>query len=534
MEKYENIMKIEEIRRLAEDNQYIKAIKILDTIDINKIKPLTDLSIVADVFTQNERYDDAMKVLTKIYAKTKTRRILYQLVDLSIKCRNVHEAEEYLEWYIKAAPQDSYRFIFRCCIDRIKGESYQVLIDSLEQLKEYEYIEMWAYELAKLYHKAGMKDKCVRECSDIVLWFGNGIFVEKAKLLKAYYVGEINPIQMLKAKEKKEAENKLELDKTKDYSSMRSEIDRYLAEDEANKNIKEEEEEVKEEDTKSKENTKTVTYDEELILSEENQEHSSVEQRFIAEGLDYEKSFGYFIHNNSCRKQIETCLENILYDNTKTIQMIIAGESKTGKTTLAKKLSKALYRFNLIKTTRVAKITATKLNSINILQKSDNLMDCSLIIEEAGLLDSNKVEQLLQLMRDLNGHIIVCLEDNELRIKTLLEMNPKLAGIFKNQINLPLYNRLDLLGFANNYIEECDYQLSENAKVSLLNYIDEAENNSEERNHFAAVITLTQRAKVAADQRNKRILSRVNGIRDLDSKEFLFIKEEDFQQLGGV
>lgn len=504
MEKYENIMKIEEIRRLAEDNQYIKAIKILDTMDVNKIKPLTDLSIVADVFTQNERYDDAMKVLTKIYTKTKTRRILYQLVDLSIKCGNVHEAEEYLEWYIKAAPQDSYRFIFRYCIDKHKGESYQVLIDSLEQLKEYEYIEMWAYELAKLYHKAGTKDKCVRECSDIVLWFGNGIFVEKAKLLKAYYVGEINPIQMLKAKEKKEAENKLELDKTKDYSSMRSEIDRYLAEDEA------------------------------LVLAEENQEHSNLKQRFLAEGMDYEKSFGYFIHINICRKQIETCLENILYDNTKNIHMVITGERKTGKTTLAKKLSKAFHRFNLINTTRVAKIAATKLNSINILQKSDNLMDCSLIIEEAGLLDSNKVEQLLQLMRELNGHIIVFLEDNELRVKTLLETNPKLAAIFENQINLPHYNRQDLLGFANDYIEECDYQLSEDAKVSLLNYIDEAENNSEEINHLEEIITLTQKAKVAADERNKRALSSINGIRDLDSKDFLFIKEEDFQQLGGV
>ena len=76
---------------------------------------------------------------------------------------------------MKTAPQDSYRFIFRYRIDKLKNEPYEVLIESLEELKEYDYIEKWAYELAKLYHKAGKKDKCVRECSDIILWFGDGI-----------------------------------------------------------------------------------------------------------------------------------------------------------------------------------------------------------------------------------------------------------------------------------------------------------------------------------------------------------------------
>ena len=229
MERYENIVKIEEIRRLMEQNQYVKAAKVLDTMDISRIKTLTDLSIIADVYSQNERYGEAMEVLLKIYSKTKTRRVLYQLVETSIKRRNAREAEEYLEKYVKIAPQDFYRFVFRYCIDKLNKESYEILITSLEKLKEHEYIEMWAYELAKLYHKAGLKDKCVRECSDIILWFGDGLYVEKARLLKAYYVGEINPVHMLKAKEKKEAEMRLGLDKTKDYSSIRSQIDQFLA-----------------------------------------------------------------------------------------------------------------------------------------------------------------------------------------------------------------------------------------------------------------------------------------------------------------
>ncbi len=146
MIKYENRIKINEIRRLVEENQYIQAVNIVDTLELTKMKSLTDLSIIADVLIQNERFDDALYVLSKVYAKSKTRRILYQLVDLSIISKNVEEAEKYLLQYMKTAPQDSYRFIFRYRIDKLKNEPYEVLIESLEELKEYDYIEKWAYE----------------------------------------------------------------------------------------------------------------------------------------------------------------------------------------------------------------------------------------------------------------------------------------------------------------------------------------------------------------------------------------------------
>ena len=89
MERYETLIKIEEIRRLTEDNQYVKALKVINTIDVNKIKSLTDLSVIADIYAKNEEYDNAMEVLLRVYKKNKARRILYQLVDLSIKRGNI-------------------------------------------------------------------------------------------------------------------------------------------------------------------------------------------------------------------------------------------------------------------------------------------------------------------------------------------------------------------------------------------------------------------------------------------------------------
>lgn len=251
MERYETLIKIEEIRRLTEDNQYVKALKVINTIDVNKIKSLTDLSVIADIYAKNEEYDNAMEVLLRVYKKNKARRILYQLVDLSIKRGNIEESEEYLRKYIKIAPNDPYRFVFQYCIDKLKNEPFDLLIDSLEQLKEYEYYEVWAYELAKLYHKAGMKDKCVRECSDIVLWFGEGLYVDKARLLKAYYVGEIDPVNVLKAKDREETRARLGLDKTKDYTQIKNQIDKILeaAEAEQETLLAEVTEEIKEEES---------------------------------------------------------------------------------------------------------------------------------------------------------------------------------------------------------------------------------------------------------------------------------------------
>lgn len=244
MERYENIIKMEEIRRLIDEKLYTRAAKIMDTMDISRIKALTDVSILADVLTQNERYEEAMELLIKIYNKSKTRRVLYQLVDISIKMEDLDTANEYLNLYEKVAPTDSQRYIFRYCIDKLSQEPYKVLLESLEQLKEYDYIEMWAYELAKVYHKAGMKDKCVRECSDIILWFGEGAYVEKAKLLKAFYVGDINPVHMAHAKNNKEALRQLDLEKTKDYSTMREEINQYLAKEEQELKLNKLEEDV--------------------------------------------------------------------------------------------------------------------------------------------------------------------------------------------------------------------------------------------------------------------------------------------------
>lgn len=596
MIKYENRIKIHEIRRLIEENQYIQAAHIVDTLELSKIKSITDLSVIADVLIQNERFDDALQVLSKVYTKSKTRRILYQLVDLSIKSKNAEEAEKYLLQYMKVAPQDSYRFIFRYCIDKLKNEPFEILIESLEELKEYDYIEKWAYELAKLYHKAGKKDKCVCECSDIILWFGDGLYVEKAKLLKGYYVGEIDPIRMLKATEKKEAEKRLGLDRTKDYSSIKSEIDKFIANEEIEKNsiedadisdkpidsrkaaqtyiteeiyknqnnmngmseeeryekvkenhkATEEKHEVTEEmhemvkDTYAMEETYAISdelYDTAETAFLEDKMESVIDEKlehiFSKTNLDYHKLFGYFIHNDYCRSEIANFLDNILSNKGKQNHLMICGNKRSGKTTLAKEIAKALYSFGLLYSSRIAKISASKINYINLDDNYDKLKDCTLLIEEAGSLNSKGMKQLISLMRRLEGHIFVILEDSLDLMDNLLYTEESIQQNFEYKINLPSQTREDLFHFANYYIKENDYQLSNSAGTLLKNIINEIMNTEKEEDRLAVIMKLVSDAKLQADKRYKEELVKIIGSQKLSETDFLYINAEDFESVYG-
>ncbi|MHB8128248.1 MAG: hypothetical protein ACYDEX_04580, partial [Mobilitalea sp.] len=197
MGSYENIVKIEEMRRKLEERDSFSALKILDTMEIKKIKNMADLNLIAEVLTENERYDEAVELYLKIYDKTKTKKALYQLIEISIKRNNSGDAKYYLTQYLKVAPKDFYKDVFLYKIDKLNGESFERLIETLENLKKTEYTEKWAYELAKTYYKAGMEEECIRECSDIVLWFGEGTFVEKAKMLRSFYSDETNKEMMM-------------------------------------------------------------------------------------------------------------------------------------------------------------------------------------------------------------------------------------------------------------------------------------------------------------------------------------------------
>lgn len=185
MRQYELTIRIAQIHHLIEVRKYKKALAVVKTLDMRQVKGISDLSAIAEVYTKTEQFDAAKNTYLRIYKKSRTRRVLYRLIYLAIRTNALDEAEGYYQEFVAMSSSQRDALILRYRIDKASGAPIGQLIEILESLKEEEYIEEWAYELAKLYFKAGRFEECRSECEDIKLWFGKGEIVERAKRLIA-------------------------------------------------------------------------------------------------------------------------------------------------------------------------------------------------------------------------------------------------------------------------------------------------------------------------------------------------------------
>lgn len=636
MERYASGLKLKEIKRLAQDKQYLKAIKILESMNVDKIRNISDLSVIAEILIHNDEYEDAMEILLRIYEKSCTRRIVEQLIDLSIKMKNMEETMEFYNEYLRIAPRDPYRLVLRYKIEKANHTPYAQRIITLEQLKQEDYMEEWAYELAKLYHKTGQVDKCVEECSDIILWFGQGIVVEKARLLKEHYTSGFNITDNLKAGEfdatrsleevikqvkrqrgvvmpatvepteveiqpnylltpeiveevkarvnvlddpvvkVDESEQELEKveDEPKEYPREYSREERpdYLQqtvqntlgaeaeteiETEAKVDVKEEIEEVvvaesevgtlpesikqydSEEDIPTEESQQLNEIDtkEEKLLEEEKEESTKELAEELSENLtdeasvtselketqeteevsiltekelqkmknsmqqlqDYETAKTYrhdshdiyedgentyayginlntifqnFIKNESVKQQLISILENM--DNSKqSNNFMVCGDIQTGKTSLARAIAIAMWKLNRIPTKKVAKINASKLNQINLIEKMDQLKDGSVVIENASLLNAGTVKSIIQMIEHFDGRILVLFEDTTRDMEELMMREEELRSFFTHRIIIPRYNAQDITEFAYSMVKQQDYEVAEDAREYFADKIEQ-------------------------------------------------------------
>ena len=188
MDKYEYNLKLDQMKSLYVEEKYEDAADIADTINWNKIKNVNALVKAGEIYEKTERYEDSREVLLMAYDRSPIgRMIIYRLAEVAIKMGDYEGAEDYYQEFVEIAPRDSLKYVLRYDIKKAEGASYEELIPILEELKEQEYTEEWAYELAYLYHKAGMSEKCIEACDELILWFGDGPYVERALELKMLY-----------------------------------------------------------------------------------------------------------------------------------------------------------------------------------------------------------------------------------------------------------------------------------------------------------------------------------------------------------
>jgi len=185
VDKYEYKVRLQEIKDLIAKGEYVEAASIADTIDWTRVKSVMMLCTISDLYKINRRLEDARDLLLLAYDRYPGgRSIVYSLCELFIKMGDVVQAVEYYKEFVQIAPKDTGRYILQYKLYEAQDVSIEERIEVLKELKSKEYIEKWAYELAYLYHRIGLATKCVEECDELILWFGEGRYVMKAMELK--------------------------------------------------------------------------------------------------------------------------------------------------------------------------------------------------------------------------------------------------------------------------------------------------------------------------------------------------------------
>lgn len=188
MDKYEYNLKIDQMKSLYAEENYESAADIADSINWNKVKNVNALVRAGEVYEKVGRYEESREILLTAYDRSPIgRMIIYRLAEVAIKMQDYDAAQEYYQEFVEIAPHDNLKYVLRYEISKAKDADVNELIGILEEFKEQEYTEEWAYELAYLYHKAEKTEKCIEACDELILWFGEGTYVERALELKMLY-----------------------------------------------------------------------------------------------------------------------------------------------------------------------------------------------------------------------------------------------------------------------------------------------------------------------------------------------------------
>jgi len=269
MNRYEQIKVYEQITKFVRKKQYQNALRLMDAIELGRFKARTDQLGFVDVYMHTMRYEDARELLIPLYDVYPTCHVLYDLFLMSLKLHEPVQASEYLEEYKEKAPKDPQRLIMEYMLEKENGAGQHELITILKRLKQEEYTAKWGYELAKLYHKAGMKEECISECDDLIAWFGKGSIVNKAITLKQLYLGTATgPIdkvrETLKGNDKEDKADKLVEEVRKAFQD--------LYEDTTNKHMPDSETPASDEKIQKTENEEKTTKTQEPVTTEQKEE----------------------------------------------------------------------------------------------------------------------------------------------------------------------------------------------------------------------------------------------------------------------
>lgn len=444
------------VRELIDANKYKLALEEIDSMDLTEVPAIGDLYLFAELYEKAERMEKKKEIFYVIYDRTRSRHILYQLLRLLIRMGELEEARELFLAYevIGGVTLDTYELRYR--LARAEGEPRSTLIHILEDLKKEEYTEEWGYQLALLYEMEGEREKCIRECCDLKLWFGEGKIVELAAKLKercedenwqppaeeeipepeepdeeeiiSYASAPVEVKELPPESEKADAETEpkeIPLPDEEEVSAKAETAESLeeLMQEQARKEtiplgvaegVSEPVVTKRKENTKPEKQNPVRTEELEALLAEEPEDISE-------RGIRY-----YTLKSTMNRIKCER----------KTAHFVLAGGEERITLTMAKRLAKELNHVGCFYAQSIVKITAEKLNGLDLATQEEKLRGGCMLVTNASELTKEAAESVAQMIRDHGGDTIVMLAGPFDEMDCFLGIYPELAKLFDYKVRV--------------------------------------------------------------------------------------------------
>lgn len=423
------------IRELIDANKYTLALQEIDSMNLEEVPSIGDLYLFAELYEKAERMDKKKEIFYAIYERTHSRHILYQLLRLVIRMGDMEEARELFLAYevVGGITLDTYELRYR--LARAEGEPRTRLIEILEDLKKEEYTEEWGYQLALLYEMEGERQKCIQECEDLKLWFGEGKIVDKAMELKARC--EDKDWQP-PAEEEIPEPVEPDVEETFAYAAPPVEVTELAEETETEAETAEDKEEESETETLSAKIPESLSEGvsepvvtkkaEPLEVKPQRQPVEDLEAMLAEDPEDIsERGIRYHTLKNT--------INHIKYEK-KEAHFVFAGGEERITLAVAKRVAKELNHVGYFSAQSIVKITAEKLNGLNLAEQAEKLRGGCMLVTNAPELTKEAVEELIALIKDNGEDIVVMLSGPFDEMDCILGIYPELSEILTYKVRM--------------------------------------------------------------------------------------------------
>lgn len=456
VKRREIIRQCNQIRDLIGDNKYTKALEMIDGLPLEAVESLDDLYLYAEMYEKAERMEKKKEIYYLIFERTKSRHVLNRLLRLTIRLGDMEEARDlYFSYEVMGgATLDLYEL--RYLLAKAEGEPRSRLIEILEDLKKEEYTEEWGFQLARLYEQEGLREKCIQECKDLKLWFGKGEIVDKANELqgrceapdwKPPVEEEIPEVEAPDTQEEipvaEEPETQEEIPVAEEPETQ-EEIP-VVEEPETQKEdvytepavaVTEEKEESDDELDPSAPFRESVS-EPVVVKGDKPRKNLLTRPKLTPEQLEElkEEDSEDISQHGICYRTLKSTIYHVRYGKDKPHFVFAGGEERITRT-VAKRITKELNRVGYVSARSIVKITAEKLNEIELLEQIEKLNGGCMLVTSAPELSIKAVNDLLVLLKEHGDSIIVMLAGPFDEMDCFLDIYKELSEYFTYKVRL--------------------------------------------------------------------------------------------------